>query len=188
MPSQFSQTPSNPSKEEFGRIEIGFGGDRSGLRGQTFGQQLEHLKQLMTKYDPESKIEFLEARPSPDRIEEEARTAADLGMPYKQFTDIYFAGGKAQHPDALETLTANLEIAKRSGTIDRLNMQVWGDSRTPGANELLEFYLRAYGMADKARVELYKETHINRFTYDPRRLIEIHELIRKKTSDKHGPV
>lgn len=186
MPGMPLAARTDAKKERLGKIEVGLGGDRSGLRGQTLKDQLEHLKELMAAYDPEAKIEFLEARPSPDRAQEECRVASDLGMPFKQFTDLYVIGGNDQQPDALVTLETNLRIAQASGSIERLNMQIWGDNQTPSVDELLRFYLEAQEKASKAGVELYTETHIERFTYDPRRLVGVHEALTRRTGNGFG--
>ncbi len=56
-------------------------------------------------------------------------------------------------------------------------MQVWGNNETPTIAALVEFYGIAEEMAGKYGIELYTETHVDRFTYDPRRLIAVHEAL-----------
>lgn len=175
-------------------IEIGLGGHLEGLRGRAepktyegdFRAQFEHLGELISAYDEQSTIQFLETRPPADRVEEFAEAAASFGMPVKQFTYLYVVGGSEDHPDALESLRINLEIARRARTVDRLNMQVWGDNETPSVESLINFYLTAEAMAQDAGIELYTETHVDRFTYDPRRLVAVHEALLDRTGGRTG--
>ncbi len=185
-------------------IEIGIGGDLTGLQGRErggsphdprkqyrivegdFKSQFDDLKQRMAAYDPEATIQFIESMPPKDRAEEFAEVAAAAGMPVKQFTALYWVGGSSTEPDALVTLRANLDLAKRTGTIERLNMQVIGDNTSPTIEALVDFYCAAEEMAGAEGIEIYTETHIDRFTYDPRRLIAVHEALLDRTGGRLG--
>ena len=181
-------------------IEIGIGGDLGALRGGTppdprrqrrtwdgdFRAQFAHLQELMAAYDPEAAIQFLETMPPLDRAEEFGAIAAECGIPVRQFTALYVVGGNAASPDALDTLRANLELARRVPTIERLNMQVWGTNDQPSLEAIVDFYLAAEDLAQDAGIDLYTETHIDRFTYDPRRLIAVHEALLDRTGGRLG--
>jgi hypothetical protein len=107
-------------------------------------------------------------------------------MPIKQFTDLYVIGGNNERPDALIALKANLEIARAAGTMDRLNLQVFGDHHSPSLEGLVRFYVEAEELAAKFGIELHTETHIDRFTYDPRRFLEVHEALLNRTDNRLG--
>ena len=185
-------------------IEIGIGGDLTGLLGRErggsphdprkqyrivegdFKAQFDDLKRQMAAYDPDATIQFMETMPPKDRAEEFATVAAEAGIPVKQFTALYWVGGTSTEPDALVTLRANLDLAKRTGTIERLNMQVIGDNTTPTIGALVDFYVAAEEMAAAEGIEIFTETHIDRFTYDPRRLIAVHEALLDRTGGRLG--
>ena len=189
---------------ETGAIEIGIGGDLSGLRGRgdggaprqpgrqyrawqgDFKEQFTHLKELTASYDPDAIIQFVETAPPVDRAEEFGAAAAEAGLPVRQFTAIYVVDGDAATPDALDTLRANLDLARRVPTIEGLNMQVVGTNSHPTLKALVDFYLAAEDMAQEAGITLYTETHVDRFTYDPRRLIAVHEALLERTSGRLG--
>jgi hypothetical protein len=178
----------------FGAIEIGIGGDLSGLRGRQNGRsydgdfqaQFAHLKELLAAYDPAARIQFIESPPPVDLAEEFGEAAAAAGMPVRQFTSLYVIGGNESQPDALDALRANLALAKRTGTVERLNMQVWGTATIPAVRTLVDFYLAAEELAQAAGIELFTETHIDRFTYDPRRLVAVHEALLDRTGGRLG--
>lgn len=182
------------SIQEPGNIEIGIGGDLAGLRGRNTGRswagdlkaQLTHLVELVAAYDPEARVQFIECPPPRKNAEEFGETAAAFGIPFKQFTAIYVVGGSETEPDALETLRENISLAKRTGTIDRLNMQVVGNNTTPTIEALVDFYIAAEELAQQAGIELYTETHVDRFTYDPRRLIAVNEALLDRTGGRLG--
>ena len=170
-------------------IEIGIGGDLHGLRGgetEDFKEQFAHLKELMAGYYPEASIQFVEATPPLDRAEEFGAVAAESGMPVRQFTALYVVGGDATTPDALDTLRANLSLARRVPTIDRLNLQVLGTNSEPTLEALVAFYLAAEDLAQEAGITLFTETHVDRFTYDPRRLVAVHEALLDRTGGRLG--
>src|SRR5579871_1117404 len=114
-------------------VEIGIGGDLTGLRGRDrggnpndprqqyrvfegdFREQFAHLKELIAAYDPQARIQFIEIAPPQDRAEEFSDVAAAAGIPVKQFTGLYVIGGNETAPDALVSLRNNLDLAKRSG-------------------------------------------------------------------------
>ena len=81
-------------------IEIGIGGDLTGLRGRRegrsyagdFAAQFAHLKELLAAYDPAATIEFIESPPPADNAEEFGVAAAAAGMPVRQFTALYVVG------------------------------------------------------------------------------------------------
>jgi hypothetical protein len=124
--------------------------------------------------------------PTYDRAEELAETASEFEMPVRQFTNVYVIGGNDEYPDALDALRQHLVIAKKVHTIERINMQVVGDNVTPPIEKLVEFYLDAEKMAADAGIELFTETHVDRFTYDPRRLIAVHRQLLDLTNDRIG--
>ena len=164
-------------------IEIGYGGNFSEIAVKNdFKATLEKLQHLLYEYDNESKIEFIEAAPPKENTETYAQIANDLKMPYRQFTALYVIGGNSKCPDALMQLQNNISLAKRCGTITGLNMQVYGGTGNPGVPILIDFYLRAHELADKAGLELFTETHIDRFTYDPRWLVCVNEFLSNKTN------
>ncbi len=187
-----------------GTIEIGIGGDLGGLRGREksgppydsnkqyrgwegdFKEQFTHLKELMAAYDPKAAIQFLETTPPRDRAEEFGAIAAECGLPVRQFTSVYVIGGDETMPDARSALRANLDLARRVPTIERLNMQVVGTNEQPSIATLVDFYLEAEDLAQDAGITLYTETHVDRFTYDPRRLIAVHTALLDRTSGRLG--
>jgi hypothetical protein len=140
----------------------------------------------MRDYDPKATIQFIETMPPRDRAEEFGEAAAARGIPVRQFTALYVVGGDATTPDALATLRANLDLARRVPTIERLNMQVLGTDSYPPVEALVDFYIAAEDLAQDAGIELYTETHVDRFTYDPRRLIAVHEALLDRTSGRLG--
>jgi len=184
-------------------IEIGIGGDLAGLRGRDvdgaphepltqyrvwegdFAAQFAHLAHLVAAYDPGARVAFVELRLPPDRAEEFGEAAA-AGMPVRQFTDLYLVGGGPDRPDALEALRANVALARRVGTIDRLNMQMIGTSEVPSLAALCDFYVAAEELAGEAGITLFTETHVDRFTYDPRRLVAVHEALLDHTGGRLG--
>ena len=166
-------------------IEIGYGGNFSEAAVKNdFKATLEKLQEMLFEYDGGSKIEFIEAAPPKENTEAFAQTASDMKMPYRQFTALYVIGGNSKYPDALKQLQNNISLAKRCGTITGLNMQVYGSTGNPGVPTLIDFYLRAHELADKAGLELFTETHIDRFTYDPRWLVCVNDFLSDKTNGK----
>ena len=143
-----------------------------------------HLARLMTEHDAEAPIQFVEIVPPEARAEQFAEIASEHGMPLKQFTRLCVLGGDAENPDAFEALAGYLILAKRTGTVDRLNIQVLGDSTTPSLDDLCSFYLRAEEMAQAQGVELYTETHVDRFSHDPRRLLAVHDRLMEATGGR----
>ena len=145
-----------------------------------------HLARLMEDHDADARIQFVEIVPPQARAEEFAEIAAEHGMPLKQFTRLCVLGGDDDNPDAVEALAGYLTLAKRAGTVDRLNIQVLGDSTTPTLEALCDFYLRAEDMAQAQGIELYTETHVDRFSHDPRRLLAVHDRLMEATGGRTG--
>ncbi len=145
-----------------------------------------HLARLMEEHDADAPIQFVEIVPPEARAEEFAEIAAEHGMPLKQFTRLCVLGGDDENPDAFEALSGYLTLAKRAGTVDRLNIQVLGDSTTPSLDALCGFYLRAEEMAQAQGIGLYTETHVDRFSHDPRRLLAVHDRLRETTGGRTG--
>lgn len=145
-----------------------------------------HLARLMEEHDADAPIQFVEIVPPEARAEEFAEIAAEHGMPLKQFTRLCVLGGGDENPDAFEALSGYLTLAKRAGTVDRLNIQVLGDSTTPSLDALCGFYLRAEEMAQAQGIGLYTETHVDRFSHDPRRLLAVHDRLRETTGGRTG--
>ena len=172
-------------------IEIGIGGDLTGLRGRLggrsydgdFEEQFVHLKELITLYDPAASIEFIESCPPKDRAEEFGELASKHGMPVKQFSIPCDIGGGVV---TFHLLRENLDLARRAGTVDRINLQVLGDNNSPTIDELVQFFVAADEIAKDYGIELYTETHVDRFTYDPRRLIAVHEALLDRTAGRLG--
>src|SRR3954447_13972614 len=114
-------------------VEIGIGGDLTGLRGRLSGrsydgdfeEQFLHLKELIALYDPAASIEFIENCPPKARAEEFGELASKHGMPVKQFSIPCDIGDSIV---AFPFLRENLELARRTGTVDRINLQVLGDN------------------------------------------------------------
>ena len=166
-------------------IEVGIGGDLSGLRGRTDGRtyegdfysQLEHLNELLESYDAGATIDFVENRPPQTNAEEFSEVCLSFGMPVKQFSFSCHIGRSDAERCPLDVLRDNLELARRTRTVDRLSMQIWGDNERPTIEELIAFYVSAEELAEGAGIDLYTETHVNCFTYDPRRLIAVQEAL-----------
>ena len=199
--------PCNPAATAtaYGRIEIGVCSDMGGtalagvdglaeLRSVTEPRPFRavcrrffgHLARLMEEHDADARIQFVEIVPPQARAEEFAEIAFEHGMPLKQFTRLCVLGGDDDNPDAVEALAGYLTLAKRAGTVDRLNIQVLGDSTTPSLDALCDFYLRAEEMAQAQGIELYTETHVDRFSHDPRRLLAVHDRLREATGGRTG--
>ncbi len=145
-----------------------------------------HLARLMEEHDADAPIQFVEIVPPEARAEEFAEIAAEHGMLLKQFTRLCVLGGDDENPDAFEALSGYLTLAKRAGTVDRLNIQVLGDSTTPSLDALCGFYLRAEEMAQAQGIGLYTETHVDRFSHDPRRLLAVRDRLRETTGGCTG--
>ncbi len=146
----------------------------------------DHLKELMADYDPEARIDFIETVPPEHRAEDFAEVAAESGMPLKQFTRLCVIGGNDDEPDALEAMVGYLELARRAGTVDRLNFQILGDSTNPGIDAIVDFYVRAEEMAQAGGVELLTETHVERYNHDPRRMVAAHEALHERSGGQLG--
>jgi hypothetical protein len=157
------------------RIEIGFGGGFEGLTDLAFADRMARLRSSLAAIDPNARIDYIEGMPA-TRVE--ARIAEDAGMPIRQATHLYVIGGGLGQPDARDSLRRNLDAALATGTMDRLNMQVAGDAIWPRVDDLVAFYRDAYAVADAAGIELFTETHVDRFTEDPRRLLEVDAALR----------
>ncbi len=169
-------------------LEIGLGGDLGGDlgidQGKPFGDWLRALRAEVAKLDPRAGVDFLEGAGDA----EQSRIALAEGMPYRQFTDLYVVGGQAEgpHEDALVTLKGNLEKAAITRTVTALNMQVWGVGARPGDDALAEFYHAAEAKAKPYGIGLFTETHVDRWTYDPRRLLRIHERLLRESAGAYG--
>ncbi len=149
-------------------IQIGFGGEGFGGWWNTpFRDRLLRLQEDLAILDETAVVDFLELRPTP----ENAEIARSLHMPILQFTDLYCV-----EDGGLDRVRDNIALAVSCG-IQRINMQVQGDQNTPQIATLVEFYQRAYELADAADILLVTETHIDRFTYDPRRLLAVHQAL-----------
>lgn len=168
-------------------LELGLGGDLGGdpaLDGLAWAERLRALQREIARRDPLARIDFLEGCPDP----EGARIAAEHGMPFRQFTDLYVVGGKREgrDEDALETLRRNLGKAAAAGTVTALNMQVWGVRDEPSIDALCAFYHAAYALAKPYGIGVFTETHVDRFTYDPRRLLAVHERLLSESGGAYG--
>lgn len=145
--------------------------------------RLMQVKEELHAIDPEARIDFLDGVPADEK---EARVALDLGMPFLSFLDLFVIGGRDDWPDALTTLYQCLEKAKRFGTHVKLDLQIDGDSSNPTIGQLVDFYRRAWDMADPLGIELCAETHIDRVTYDPRHTMRLHEALLDATKGERG--
>ncbi len=166
-------------------LEFGIGGDLRGLESAPelgFAGYLRAIQDAARALDPLARVDFLEGCSTP----ENCAIALDLGMPYRQFTDFYMVGGGPGQPDALERLRQNLDRAAASGTVTALNMQVWGTRTEPSLDRLADFYHAAYALAKPYAIGVFTETHINRFTYDPRRLLAVHDRLLADSSGAYG--
>jgi len=162
---------------------IGLGGHLEWDTQLPLYDRLMRVKEELHSIDPEASIDFLDGVPA---NEKEALVALDLGMPYLTFLDLFVIGGKSNWPDALTTLYQCLEKAKRTGTYIKLDMQIDGDSNKPTIQELVDFFRRAWDMADPAGLELCVETHIDRVSYDPRHLMKLHDALLDATKGERG--
>jgi len=169
-------------------LEIGIGGDLSGEmglpKGAPFARWLQGLKAEVKRLDPLATIDFMEGCGDA----EQARIASEEGMPYRQFTDLYVVGGnrEGRAEDALTTLKRHLETAAKVRTIESLNMQVWGIDDEPSDDALCTFYHQAEPLAQAQGIMLFTETHVDRFTYDPRRLLRIHKRLLQESANAYG--
>ncbi len=150
------------------------------------GAVFDHLKELIAEYDPAARIDFIETVPPEHRAEEFAEVAAENGIPLKQFTRLCVIGGDDAEPDGLEAMSGYLELARRTGTVDRLNFQIFGNSTHPGIDAIVDFYVRAEEMAQEAGIELLTETHVERYNHDPRRMVAAHEVLQERTGGRLG--
>ena len=195
--------------QEFGQIEVGLCSDLggtalAGVRSLDLIRQpvesagdvrqykadcralFDHLKELMAEYDPQARIDFIETVPPEQAVEEFAEVAADSGIPLKQFTRLCVIGGNDDEPDGLVAMASYLELAKRAGTVDRINFQIFGDSTDPSVEAIADFYLRVEEMAQDAGIELVTETHVERYNHDPRRMVAAHEALQERTDGRLG--
>jgi hypothetical protein len=169
-------------------LEIGIGGDLSGDlgigQGKPWGEWMQAVQAAAQRMDPLAKIDFIEGGADP----EGAKVAADIGMPFRQFTGLYVVGGNREgmKEDALETLKRNLESAAKARTITALNMQVWGVKDEPSIDALCAFYHAAYALAKPYGIGIFTETHVDRFTYDPRRLLTVHDRLLQESKGAYG--
>jgi hypothetical protein len=159
-----------------GAIEIGLGGDLGEYWKLPLGARIAAVRAELAERDPAARIAFLMGLPAPDV----AREAADLGMPYRMAGDLYVLPGDHRRPPALQALRHDLARARATGTVDTIVMQVDGDRGRPTTAELVAFYGEAYAMADDHGVRLDTETHIDRWTYDPRRVAEVDRALRSE--------
>jgi len=157
-------------------IEIGLGGELAEYWSMPLRQRIPALRAELATIDPAAHIDFLVGLPAVD----EAREAADLGTPYRMCGDLYVLPGDHRRPPALHALRANLAQAQATGTVDTIVMQVDGDRGRPTTAELVAFYREAYALADAHGVRLDTETHIDRWTYDPRRVVEVDRALRQE--------
>ena len=162
--------------QEFGQIEIGLCSDLggtalAGVRSLDLIRQpaegaaglrrykadcralFDHLKELMAEYDSQARIDFIETVPPENRVEEFAEVAADSGIPLKQFTRLCVIGGNDEEPDGLVAMASYLDLAKRAGTVDRINFQIFGDATTPSIEDIADFYLKVEEMAEEAGID-----------------------------------
>lgn len=169
-------------------LEIGIGGDLGGDLGigpnKPWSEWVLALQAEVKRRDPLARIDFMEGCPDP----EGAKVAADIGVPFRQFTDLYVVGGNqdGRKEDALETLKRNLDKAAAAKTVTALNMQVWGIKDQPSIDALCAFYHAAYVMAKPYGIGIFTETHVDRFTYDPRRLLAVHERLLAESKGAYG--
>jgi hypothetical protein len=183
-----SGAPGEAGMKTGANLEIGIGGDLGGDlgigEGKPWSEWVKALQKEVARRDPLARIDFIEGCPDPDG----AKVAADLGMPFRQFTDLYVVGGKREgrEEDALVTLERNLEKAAAAKTVTALNMQVWGIKEEPSLDALCAFYHAAYALALPYGIGLFTETHVDRFTYDPRRLLAVHERLLAESKGAYG--
>ena len=197
------------SSQEVGQIEIGLCSDLGGtaLLGvhgldrirrsdkKTIGIRqyksdcrlfFNHLKELIANYDETTQIDFIETVPPEHRAEEFAEVASEVGIPLKQFTRLCVIGGNEEELDGLVAMSKYLELAKRTGTVDRINFQILGDLTNPSTDSIVEFYIKAEEMAQKYDIKLLTETHVERYNHDPRRMVSVHSSLQKATNGQMG--
>jgi hypothetical protein len=156
------------------QVRIGLGGDLDEYGSLPMEARLRALRAELATIDPAARIDFQMGWPSP----EDARAALDCGAPFLMFGNLYVVGGGKGRQDALEQLDGDLRFCERSGTIRVICMQIDGDSRQPSIAALVGFFREAWRRADAAGIALHAETHIDRFTYDPRRLLAVDAALR----------
>ena len=165
-------------------IEIGLGGvlNIPGVSG--YGREkITKCREDLNAIRSGCCFDYLEGIPASKDL---ADWAEDEGFPYRVFTGLYVPGGVDGHPDGLEVLKQNLEICAKYPTINTLNMQVLGNNDSPSFDELYRFYEQAEELAVAQRVQLTTETHIDRFTYDPSRMLAVHEYLKRESRGKLG--
>lgn len=162
---------------------IGLGGHQEWDLNTPIQDRINTINEELYRIDPTAKIDFLDGVPSDAA---EAETAAALGMPFRSMLDLFVIGGSDSWPDALESMQRCVEIARMSGTIQKIDMQIDGNSVNPSVAQVVDFLIRARALAEPYGIEICAETHIDRVTYDPRHLFRINDALLAATNGEYS--
>jgi len=164
-------------------IKFGLGGHLEWDLNASFEDRMNEINDELNEIDPGAKIDYLDGIPAQER---DAKLAEEFGYPYLSFLDLFILGGTDTWPDAMITLKKCMDTARKVGTYKRLDMQIHGDSINPSISELVDFFRRAWDLADPLGIDLCVETHIDRISYDPRHLMKLHEALLNATKGERG--
>lgn len=165
------------------KIKFGLGGHLEWDPKTLFEDRMSAINEELNEIDPNAQIDYLDGIPCQER---DADLALQNGHPYISFLDLFILGGSENWPDALDSMKKCMEIAKRVGTYKVLDMQIHGDSNQPSLPQLVDFFRRAWDLADPLGIDLCVETHIDRISYDPRHLMRVHEALIDATKGERG--
>jgi hypothetical protein len=162
-------------------IEIGLGGDLYlPNKNESFRKIVTRSARDLHQLDSNLSFDYVEGIPE---SADDGKWAEDQGFPFRVFTALYVIDQTPDYPQALDELKKNLELCAQVPTIKNLNMQVMGDSSVPNLDQLTSFYQEATRLASAQGVTLSTETHIDRFTHDPSRMMEVHDHL---MTNSHG--
>lgn len=165
------------------RLKFGLGGHLEWDPDTLFEDKMALVYEELAEIDSEAHIDYLDGIPSQDG---DAERAIEHGLPYHSFLDLFIIGGSETWPDALQTMKKCMDTAKKVGTYKVLDMQIHGDSFKPSISHLVDFFRRAWDLADPLGIDLCVETHIDRISYDPRHLMRLHEALLDATKGERG--
>lgn len=114
--------------------------------------------------------------PMPGQVDDYLRCIEEFELPVKTASWFYALG-----QDEL-LLTEKLRLAAAVGAGQHNIMVYWHDAQgRPVSNaEVAEFYLRAYDEGMKLDVEPTLELHVNMWSEDPRRVLPVADLVRRR--------
>ena len=103
-------------------------------------------------------FDYVDKTPAPDEVEQFRKASAKYGLPVRAGGCFYTLGG-----DDEDLLRYNLELAKDPGsTVHNVQVTVNNAAGEPVTNQdVVDFYMHAYGLGEKLGVEPCFEVHIN---------------------------